>query len=243
MSSIINIYVKFLNETNKGNHNMDSTQKRQKNVETLQHVLSLLENSQSKKALEVLQSAHFIDDFALIKKQIEAEILVSLNEHNRAECAYLGIIREHPENTDTKFALSQLYQKNGRLSQARTILDEVIALDAAHFMAWNNKGNIERSLKNYDAAIECYKKSLEIEPGYTVAMNNLCLIYSETQRYQEVIDLGLQAIEDNPQTISVYEIMHNAYIEMNHTQEAYDLIDLAIKQCGEDPRLTTLSAG
>ena len=221
---------------------MDNAQQRQQNVETLQQVLSLLENNQSKKALDILDSSQFIDDFELIRKQIEAEILVSLNEHNRAECAYLSIIREHPENTDTKFALSQLYQKNGRLSQANIILDEVIALDPKHFMAWNNKGNIERSLKNIDTAIECYKKSLDIEPGYTLAMNNLCLIYSDTHRYQEVIDLGLKVVEDCPKMVPIYEMLHQAYLEINSEHEAEQLVCLAIERCGEDPRLISLKA-
>lgn len=221
---------------------MDSAQQRQQNVETLQNVLSLLENNQSKKALEVLETSDFIEDFELIRKQIEAEILVSLNEHNRAECAYLAIIRENPENTDTKFALSQLYQKNGRLSQANTILDEVISLDPRHFMAWNNKGNIERSLKNTSAAIECYKKSLDIEPGYTLAINNLCLIYSETHQYQDAIDMGLQAIESNPQTVHAYEILYQAYMGNDNQHAADELVNLAIERCGEDPRLVNLRA-
>lgn len=221
---------------------MDSSEQHKNNVETLQTVLSLLENDQAKKALELLQSSHFVDELNLIQRQIEAEILVSLNEHNRAECSYLAILREYPQNTDTKFALSQLYQKNGRFSQADQILDEVIEIEPNHFMAWNNKGNIQRSLKNIDLAITCYKKSLEIEADYSIAMNNLCLLYSETGQYNEALEIGLKALETNPQTIPVYEMVHHVYMQMNNQEEAANLLNMAISQCGEDSRLMCLRA-
>ena len=38
--------------------------------------------------------------------------------------------------------------------------------------AWYNKGNIFSNLRNFDEAIKCYDKALEIKPDYANALKN-----------------------------------------------------------------------
>ena len=174
---------------------MDNNELKQSNIETLKKTLSLLENKQGRQALELLEYTTFVEEFDLMKKQIQAEILASLHENNRAECAYLAIIRQYPDNNDTKFALSQLYQNSGRFSQALEILNDVLELDSEHFMAWNNKGNILKQLKRHPEAIESYQQSLRVKPDYSIALTNLCLALSEDKQLDSALDTGLKALD------------------------------------------------
>jgi tetratricopeptide (TPR) repeat protein len=213
---------------------------KESNVEVLQKVLQLLESGHPKKALETLEGATFVQEFDLMKRQIQAEILATLQENNRAECAYLSIIRQYPESHDTKFALSQLYQNSGRFSQALDFLNQVIEANPDHFMAYNNKGNVLKSLKKNDEAVQCYKKSLSINTGYSLALTNLCLILSEQDELDEALKYGHQALESAPTSVTAYALVHEIYKKQEQTQKAQQIIEQGLENCGEDQRLVSL---
>lgn len=222
---------------------MTQSELKESNVEVLQKILQLLESGHPKKALDILEGTTFVKEFDLMKRQIQAEILATLQENNRAECAYLSIIRQYPESHDTKFALSQLYQNSGRFSQALDFLDQVIESDPNHFMAYNNKGNVLKSLKKIDEAIDCYKKSLSINTGYSVALTNLCLILNEQEQLDEALKYGHQALEAAPTSVTAYTLIHQIYTKQEQAQKAEDIIDQGVQNCGEDSRLISLRTG
>ena len=219
---------------------MSESELKKSNVEVLQKVLHLLENGHPKKALEILEATVFIQEFDLMKKQIQAEILATLQENNRAECAYLSIIRQYPESHDTKFALSQLYQNSGRFSQALDFLDQVIEICPDHFMAYNNKGNVLKSLKKTQEAIECYKKSLSINAEYSIALTNLCLILNEQNQLDEALKYGQKALNNSPSSVIAYTLMHDIYTKRNEIEQAQEIVNQGLEHCGNDKRLTSL---
>ena len=49
-------------------------------------------------------------------------------------------------------------------NDAVSFFDQALSQDPTHADLWNYKGIALRSLGRYDEALECYNKSLEIEP-------------------------------------------------------------------------------
>ncbi len=61
-------------------------------------------------------------------------------------------------------ALGMSQLENGKFNEALCSFEQAILLDQKNPDLWNLKGVALRSLGRYDEAIECFNKSLEIDP-------------------------------------------------------------------------------
>lgn len=52
----------------------------------------------------------------------------------------------------------------GKFEDALGYFEQALLLDQKNSELWNNKGVALRSIGRYDEAIECFNKSLEIDP-------------------------------------------------------------------------------
>ena len=48
--------------------------------------------------------------------------------------------------------------------------EKAIEFNPFYLKAYNNKGNIHRELKDFDEAIKCFEKTLQIDPTYIFGM-------------------------------------------------------------------------
>lgn len=84
-------------------------------------------------------------------------------------------------------AQSQQPQNQGRrdnmLQEALGHLEEAVRIHPTYKNAWLLKGNAHLYLKQYEAAISAYQKSLSIDPNYKEANNNLGIAYTEAGQY------------------------------------------------------------
>lgn len=92
-------------------------------------------------------------------------------------------------------AQSQKQENQGRrdnmLQEALGHLEEAVRIHPTYKNAWLLKGNAHLYLKQYDDAINAYQKSLNIDPNYKEARNNLGIAYTEAGQYygEQVNDL------------------------------------------------------
>jgi tetratricopeptide (TPR) repeat protein len=206
-------------------------------VTTLKNILELIEEQQHTEALDLLQQHEFSAPYVLMQRQIEAELLVSMGERDRAERLYLLLIREYPEHIEPKFSLSQLYQTTGRANQALLIMNQVLETNPDFYMAWNNLGNIYRDLHNYTQAIECFKKALTLKEGYIPSICNLCLVYLDYQAPQLCIDLALKTLAIDPEIPLLYSHLAKAYLTLNLIDKAKETVQTGLSY---EPRLNSL---
>jgi tetratricopeptide (TPR) repeat protein len=115
---------------------------------------------------------------------------------------------------------------------------------------WNNKGNEFYDAKNFEEAIKCYEKAVQLNPGDAVLFNNLgnALIgLAEIKRdetlYQEAIEKYKEAAEKDPNNAFVYifwgyALASLAEIKKDETlyKEAFEKIEKAVQL---DPNNTT----
>ena len=68
------------------------------------------------------------------------------------------------ESLNTLITLGKSQLDKGQFDDALSSFEQAILLDQNNPDLWNMKGIVLRSLGRYDEAIECFNKSLEIDP-------------------------------------------------------------------------------
>ena len=68
------------------------------------------------------------------------------------------------DSTNTLIALGKSQLEKGNFNDALGSFEQAIFLDQKNPDLWNLKGIALRSLGRYDEAIDCFNKSLEIDP-------------------------------------------------------------------------------
>ena len=77
-------------------------------------------------------------------------------------CKLFGIF--NLESTNTLIALGKSQLETGNFNDALSSFEQAILLDQNNPDLWNLKGIALRSLGRYDEAVDCFNKSLEIDP-------------------------------------------------------------------------------
>lgn len=77
-------------------------------------------------------------------------------------------------NAQKYFAqMASLYDRIGEKEMAAKLLDDEIAANPSNKMAWAIKGENAMNARDWDGAIEAFKKTVEIDPSFTAVWFNL----------------------------------------------------------------------
>ena len=94
---------------------------------------------------------------------------------------------------------------------------------------WYNKGvDLHRS-GDYEKAIQCYDRALEIDPGYTNAWNNKGLALRKLDRYAEAIQCYDHALERDPKDAGTWNNKGLVLRKLGRYAEAIQCYDWALE--------------
>lgn len=134
---------------------------------------------------------------------------------------------------------SSLWKKIGQLQNARLDLTKVIKLISEDSYGYYDSAIILHNMGNYIAAIQDYKKSIELNPNNSLALNGLALLYatSEDENFRDEVEamrLALKAV-DLEEHHSNYATLAAAYAEVGNFQEAINIQNKAITLAEKSP--------
>lgn len=125
---------------------------------------------------------------------LEAQVLTSLKEFERAEFLYKLLLEKDPENLDYLYNLALLYYEAERFDEAETYLRNVIEKNPDHAEAFNNLGYMFAELgKNLDEAEEIVKKALYLRPSTSYMIDSLAWVYYQKGEYEKALKNLLRA--------------------------------------------------
>jgi len=78
-------------------------------------------------------------------------------------------------------------------------------------------GNVEYKKKNFEAALEHYRKAIELDGTNMTYRTNIAAVYFEQKKYQECIDECLAAIDIGRENRADYKIIAKAYCRMGNS--------------------------
>ena len=113
---------------------------------------------------------------------------------------------------------------NKKFEDAVLQYEKILQNDPQDLSALNNKGYTLSKLKRYDAAIECYNRSLRIKPDDKLVRINIISVYRKTGRIDDAFLLNLYAGYDFMENFRFTAGVNNAtdleYIASRHPNGA-----------------------
>jgi tetratricopeptide (TPR) repeat protein len=91
------------------------------------------------------------------------------------------LLSKHPEGVASASALyekARLFQKSGRLQEAKRVYEETLSLDPDYVDALNNLGVIHIYDKNYSAARALFAKAIRLKSDYVDSYYNLACLHA-----------------------------------------------------------------
>lgn len=116
-----------------------------------------------------------------------------------AEAAYRGFIKDHPDIAVTYNLLAALMHQLKRYEEGITFAEIAVAKEPEKADFYLNKGSNHLGLEQYQEAIECYQRSLELAPGHPQIMRSLGLTYYLAKQFKEAAAIYDQASRTFPQ--------------------------------------------
>ncbi len=158
--------------------------------------------------------------------RLSAKAAMRLGQVKQAEDAYTKAILIDPDDPDDHFALSILYEEEGKLIEAEKCLRAAIALKASFHQAFTNLGTIlQKQGGRREEAIEAYRTAIAIEPRDALAHQYL----SQMIQYDE-IDAQIAQVAallkkgglDATQTCHLHHTMAKMKEDIGQLKEALD---------------------
>jgi tetratricopeptide (TPR) repeat protein len=150
---------------------------------------------QSKQIRQILDDAFkHIDRNSDKGMMLEAQVLNSLKDFEKAEFLYKLILEKDPENLDYIYNLGLMYYEAQRFDEAERYLRKVIEKNPDHAEAYNNLGYMFAELgKNLDEAEELVKMALYLRPSTSYMIDSLAWVYYQKGEYEKSLKYLLRA--------------------------------------------------
>lgn len=138
------------------------------------HARLLEELKHSDRAIRQRATAQMWQIWFYQKGELGLEILrrsqffLDAGDFNRAEILLTEAINSYPDFIEAWNRRAILYYTEKKYEQSRDDCEQVVMLNPFHFGAWHGLGLCHTVLKDYPAAIQSFKKALEIQPYATI---------------------------------------------------------------------------
>jgi tetratricopeptide (TPR) repeat protein len=125
-----------------------------------------------------------------------------------------------PSEAETAYYLAVTMYAAGSSEEALVHLDEAIALYPEFAAAYEARGNLYYSNRDWDQALENYNQALDIDPALTSAYLNRSRIYLQRGEMAQAINDYNRLVELNPDEVEPYLYRARLYLESEQNQQA-----------------------
>jgi tetratricopeptide (TPR) repeat protein len=119
------------------------------------------------------------------------------------------------------------YRQTQYWADSEALFRRTVTVTDRNYLAWNNLGFSLPKSKS-EEAIECYRKSIEINPVYTDALNNLGHALAEKGKFQEALPFYQRALQQEPKHADVNNNFGNALSELGQPDQAIHFYQIAL---------------
>ena len=141
------------------------------------------------------QKARSIDDLLLDAEQAEVD-----GDLAAAESLYTTAMRADTVDPVLPFNLGNVFQQQGRTTEAKIAWQIAVARDPAFAEAWYNLAMAAEDDEQTDLAIAEYRRAVQAQSDYADAHFNLALLLTKLERCDEALPVWERFLELEPST-------------------------------------------
>ena len=150
-----------------------------------------------------------------------------------AETYFQLAAKDDPNTAEPVYGLGSIYLAQNKLTDARSAFEKAVQLPANYpgtvARGWNNLGIVDAREGQLDFAVQHFKKSLEIDPNYSVAINNLGNAYRQAKNWSEAQRTFEQSLQIDAQDSEANYGLGMVYAQKNDPQGALLFLKRAIQ--------------
>lgn len=139
------------------------------------------------------QAARSIDDLLVEAERAEAE-----GDLATAESLYTTAMRADSADPVLPFNLGNVFQAQGRPTEAKVAWQIAVARDPAFAEAWYNLALAAEDEQHTDLAVAAYRRAVQAQPDYADAHFNLALLLTQLDRCAEALATWERFLELEP---------------------------------------------
>jgi len=132
------------------------------------------------------------------------------------------------EDADLTLTRGRLLTRLQRYADALETYDRAIALGAGA-IGWYYRGVAETNLGDLDAAVEAFRKAIEIDPEMGAGYRDLGKVLSDRSRYEEALEVLRTATSMLPEDATAHYLAGAAALRAGRADEALPLLDEATR--------------
>lgn len=152
-----------------------------------------------------------------------ADTYENMGQYEKSLSVILNAIEHNKGNVDLLDRYTALLINNENIEEAHSVVQNIIDLGSPTAITYGNMGIISVIEDNKTKAIECYKKSLELEPDNIFTLSNLAILHSRMYNYQLALDTLKKAQEiDDSENIRE----HIAALEQKLNASKFDISNI-----------------
>ena len=157
---------------------------------------------------------------------IKEQISIALELHKsgkliEAEALYTEILTLYPNSVDALNLFGLLKLQNNRYKDAVDYLKKAVKLRPCAYF-YESLGKAYICCENFNAAADCYKKSLEMKANNFDALFNLAFSYKKNHQLDKAIETYQSALLIEPNHPDIYFNLANIYENKNDTPTALE---------------------
>ncbi len=166
--------------------------------------------------------------------KIKEKIRVLVNQYNAGNLYHViketeKLLLKLPNNVFLINLIGSSYQKLGNNKKAVEIFLHILNLDNKNISAYNNLGNVFKTMKIFDEAEKNYKKALEINPDFVNTITNYGNLCFELNNYEDAIKNFKKAITIDNKAMQAYYNLGLVYQSIGDFKKAIENFEIVLK--------------
>ncbi len=191
--------------------------------------VALFDQRQYSMAIDAFARAAELDEkyrpMAIVNR---AMAMIELEQYDEAAGVLDAVIKANPTNPRALFQQARIFMKRGNLDQAETNIKQVLAAFPRDRISLQQLGELCKIRRDYQGALDCYQKILQIDPEDLGAHYNLMLIYRKQGRADDARREGktFADLKDDPGALSLANQFLRKHPEMSNESVYWHIHDL-----------------